>query len=51
MYFIPQKTYPTAERAVAELEKMGIVTEITNQKRNRVFLADEILRIVGDAKA
>jgi len=35
--------YPTAQRYVAQLEKAGIVQEITGQARNRVYRAKEIV--------
>jgi Fic family protein len=38
--------YPTAQRYVQQLEKEGIVREITGQARNRVYQADAILRTI-----
>lgn len=38
--------YPAAQRYVVQLEKEGIITEITGQARNRVYRADEILLAV-----
>ncbi len=35
--------YPTAQRYVTQLEKAGIVQEITGQSRNRVYRAEEIV--------
>lgn len=40
-------TYSAAQRYVTQLEKTGIVTEITGQARNRVYRADEILAAVA----
>jgi len=38
--------YPAAQRYVVQLEKEGVITEITGQARNRVYRADEILLVV-----
>ena len=40
-------TYSAAQRYVTQLERAGIVTEITGQARNRVYRADEILAAVA----
>lgn len=40
-------SYSVAQRYVTQLEKAGIVEEITGQARNRVYRADEILNVVA----
>jgi Fic family protein len=42
------KTYPTTERAISELIKLGILKEATGQKRNRIFVAQKILEIIEE---
>jgi len=37
---------PTARTIIARLEAEGIVSEVTGQKRNRLYLATEIVRIL-----
>jgi Fic family protein len=39
-------TYRTASQNISLLEKAGILREITGQKRNRTYVAEEILRIL-----
>ena len=36
-------THPTASRAIAALEKVGILKEVSGRRRSRIFLATEIL--------
>lgn len=38
--------YPTAARTVGILEKAGLLHEITGRQRDRIFVADEILRLL-----
>ncbi|CCQ32703.1 hypothetical protein HTIA_0559 [Halorhabdus tiamatea SARL4B] len=38
--------YQTANNAVERLEADGVVTEMTRNKQNRVFRAEEIMEIV-----
>lgn len=40
-------SYSMAQRYVTQIEKTGIVEEITGQARNRVYRADEILNVVA----
>jgi Fic family protein len=40
-------TYNAANASVSKLEELGIVTEKTGQKRNRVFVADEIVALMS----
>ncbi len=44
------KRYPTTNRALENLVKLGIVKETTGKKRNRVFLAEEIIKILQEDK-
>ena len=37
-------SYRTAQRYLEKLEKLGIVREATGKGRNRLYLADEILK-------
>lgn len=39
-------TFPAAIKAVNVLEKEGILREVTGKKRNRVYVADEIIKIL-----
>jgi len=39
--------YSVAQRYVIQLERAGIVSEVTGQARNRVYRADEILVAVA----
>lgn len=41
-------TYPAVSRVVKLMVKLEMLTEITTWNRNRVFVANEILKIVGD---
>lgn len=44
--------FPTAQRAIDDLVDIGILEEITGQRRNRVYLSQEILDIVyGDVES
>lgn len=38
--------YPTAERAVSKLVQLGILRPNNDQKRNKVFICDQIIRII-----
>lgn len=42
-------TMPTVNGALAELEKLGLVTEITGRKRGRVFCYKAFLEILSEA--
>jgi Fic family protein len=39
-------SYPTAERAIQTLAQMGILEEVTGQKRNRVYVARQLLKLI-----
>lgn len=39
-------TYPTASRIVARLVQLGIVTEVTGRRRNRIYLSEPIFEIL-----
>jgi Fic family protein len=39
-------TFPTAQASVKKLEDLGIVREITGQKRNRIYQAREVLALL-----
>jgi len=41
-------TFPSANRYIQQLEKAGIVREITGQSRNRLYMAEEIVRAIED---
>lgn len=41
-------TFPAAQRYVNQLEEVGILREITGQARNRVYRADEVLRVIEE---
>jgi Fic family protein len=41
-------TFPTAQNAVNRLIEAQILREVTGQKRNRVYLAEEILRLLDE---
>lgn len=43
-------SYSVAQRYVSQLEKAGIIEEVTGQARNRVYRADEILSVVAREK-
>ena len=43
-----EMTEPTASKAVRTLESEGIVTEVTGQKRNRIFVYREFLKILNE---
>ena len=40
--------FSTAQRYVNQLEKAGLLQEITGQARNRVYRADEVLRVIEE---
>lgn len=40
--------FSTAQRYVSQLEEVGLLREITGQARNRVYLADEVLRAIEE---
>ncbi|MEJ0088631.1 MAG: Fic family protein [Limisphaerales bacterium] len=42
-------SYNAAQSALNKLEKLKIVKEITGQKRNRIFCAQELLRVIENA--
>ncbi|GMV78847.1 MAG: toxin Fic [Planctomycetota bacterium] len=39
-------TFPTLKRGVDELQKQGILKEITGKKRNRLFVAHKLMRLL-----
>lgn len=41
-------TFPTATKAVSSLIEMGIIREMTGQKRNRFFVYDAYLKILNE---
>jgi Fic family protein len=41
-----QVSYNAAQNALRRLERLKIVREITGQKRNRMFCAQELLRVI-----
>ena len=41
-------TFPTADKAIQTLIKTGVVRELTQQKRNRVFVYDAYLNILNE---
>ncbi len=41
-------TFPTAQKAIRVLEDEGILVEITGGKRNKTYVAEEILRILEE---
>ena len=43
-----EMTEPTVSKAVRTLEAEGIVTEVTGQKRNRIFAYQEFLGILNE---
>jgi Fic family protein len=42
------KTLPAVAQALANLQQLGIVTEITGQRRNRVFVYQKCLDLIGE---
>ena len=41
-------TFPAVSKAVKHLQEIGILKEVTGDKKNRVFKAQEILKILGE---
>jgi len=41
-------TFPAVSKAVKQLQEIGILKEVTGDKKNRVFKAQEILKILGE---
>ena len=41
-------SFTTAQRAVSKLESLGIVTEITKSRRDRIYCATKILDILEE---
>jgi ribosomal protein S25 len=41
-------TFPAAQKAIRVLEDEGILVEITGGKRNKTYVAEEILRILEE---
>lgn len=39
-------TYPTAQNAVSELVRVGVLTEVTGRTSNRIYAASEILAVL-----
>jgi Fic family protein len=39
--------FPAAYRALAQLQELGIVESLTDQKRNRVFIAREVVQLLN----
>lgn len=44
---IDLREYKTAQRSVEKLEKLGILREITGRARNRLYQADEIMKLIN----
>ncbi|MFC4236031.1 hypothetical protein ACFOY8_12370 [Thalassospira xianhensis] len=42
-------SYPAANNAIEALVEKKVLREKTNQKRNRIFVAEEVLSILGHA--
>jgi predicted transcriptional regulator len=41
------KTLPAVAQALANLQKLGIVTETTGRRRNRIFIYQRCLDLIG----
>jgi Fic family protein len=41
-------TFPTVNAVIGQLQKLGIVEEITNRKRDRVYAYRAYLKILGE---
>jgi Fic family protein len=41
-------TFPTASKGVQALTKLGVIKELTGQRRNRVFVYDRYLAILNE---
>lgn len=39
--------FPAANRALAQLQELGIVESLTDRKRNRVFIAREVVQLLN----
>lgn len=49
--FVAEKlsiTFPAATKAINVLEKEGILREVTGKKRNRIYVANEIIKILEE---
>jgi len=42
------KTLPAVAQALANLQQLGMVTEATGQRRNRVFVYQRCLDLIGE---
>jgi Fic family protein len=42
--------YPTVQRAVIRLQKLGILTEWTGQRRNRLFVAKDLMNLLRNIR-
>ena len=40
--------FNTAQRAIRELEDLGVLREVTGRQRGRVYRSDEILRVISE---
>jgi Fic family protein len=47
---IIDRTYPIANQLVADLVRLGILREITRQRRNRIFRYEPYIQIFGELK-
>lgn len=41
-------TFPAVSKSIKQLQKIGILEEVTGEKKNRIFKAKEILKILGE---
>jgi Fic family protein len=41
-------SYTTIQRLIEKLSELGIIREVTGNKRNRIYRADQILKILGE---
>jgi hypothetical protein len=40
--------FPTAQRYISQLEQAGLLRELTGKSRNRIYWADEVMRIIEE---
>ncbi len=43
-------TPPTARKAITDLARLGVLTEVTGKQRNRVWVAPEVLAAIADTR-
>ncbi len=43
-------TFNTAKRAISQLERLGIVEEITGQQRNRIYMSRQLLMLLSESE-